>query len=221
MNNPFKRKYPSFAHVVIDTECWALSPKAAVMSVGMVNFDLHTGKIRDQVQINVDFEDDITNMGGDRDEDTEAWWALPEREVALKASTNRQLPQPEALALVANWLDHYLPDLWSYPHKYCVWTMGSEFDPPILNQWSKRVLNHYENDSLLLRIHPKVKRDLLPRSSLADMRFLFKMWPGVVPKPAVVAHSAFLDAQSQYITIMKHRRLGLFNGMFNPLRRMP
>lgn len=221
MNNPFKRKESSFAHVVIDTECMSLAPNAAVMSVGMINFDLHTGQVRDKMQINVDFQTDIDYLDGAASTDTMEWWDLPAQREAWLRSTEQAFPLEDALFAVANWLNSYLPDLWDAPHKCCVWTMGSEFDPPILNQWSKRIMARYPEDGLLQQLHPKVKRDLLPRSSLADMRLLFKLWPGKVPRPKHVAHTALGDAEAQYQTIMKYRRLGLFNGMFNQMRHLP
>ncbi len=221
MNNPFKRKYPSFAHVVIDTETVSLSPTAAVMSIGMINFDLHTGEIRSEIQINADFQYDVSYLDGHESQETLEWWKLPAQKDALRLSTERAYPLPEALHHVAYWLDQYLPDLWDAPHKCCVWTMGSEFDPPILNQWSKRILSRFNDEAFLSSMHPKVPRDLLPRGSLADMRLLFKLWPGAVPRPKHVAHTALADAEAQYLTIMKYRRLGLLNGMFNQMRYLP
>lgn len=216
------RRVPTFRHIAIDTETLSLSPVSAVLSIGMVNFDLHTGEVLSSIQINVDSDIDVNYLGGLESQDTVDWWNRSENEEAFRLSTNHQLAPLNALQLTTDWLKAYAPNLWSKPNDYCVWTMGSEFDPPILNQWSERILNRYHPGMRVPAGFPDgITKGLLPRQCLADMRLLFKLWPGKVSPPKQVAHTALADAQSQMETILKYRRLGMLNGMFNQMRHLP
>lgn len=201
---------PEFRNIVLDVETLSLEPNSALMSIGAVNFDLHTGEVRSQFYINVDWELDI-RRGGAVDDDTRAWWQLPQNAKSWAESNSDPVDPAEAVVKFQAWLLECCPSLYSSPRDYNIWAMGSEFDPPILNSFYRR----------WMPTTGKPPRDLLPRHSLADMRFLMKLFRGRVAKPAEVTHNALQDACDQYTTIMKYRRLGIFRGMFNPLRNLP
>jgi len=201
-----------FNHVVIDLETLSLEPTATVLSIGAVHFNLHTGEVASEFEVNVDFAHD---EGGAASPDTLDWWLSDAMIEAWNHVTQDQVNCEVALQMFYSWLATALPGLWKTPQKYCIWAMGSEFDPPILNSFARRHLSVADMKTMFNR------GDLLPRQSLADMRFLFKLFPGRVPKPDRVAHTALDDARAQYHTILKYRRLGMFNGMFNPLRNLP
>lgn len=200
-----------FNHVVIDLETLSLEPTATVLSIGAVHFNLHTGEIASTFEINVDFASDE----GAKSSETLDWWLSDSMIEAWNYVTKDQVNCEVALNMFYSWLATALPELWTRPKKYCVWAMGTEFDPPILNSFARRHLSVADMKAMFN------KGDLLPRQSLADMRFLFKLFPDRVTKPGQVVHTALDDALAQYHTILKYRRLGMFNGMFNPLRNLP
>lgn len=217
----FFRRSPTYSHVVVDTETLSLSPVAAVMSIGAVHFDLHTGLIKSTFSVNTNAQFDVDVLGGHCSPATMDWWMKPEQSESRFLCTAGAVSGKEALLKLTSWMGEALPDLWDRPHRVCVWAMGSEFDPPILNEWAFRVLRYYQDDDLKPVRDVLKGRELLSRRALADMRLLFKLWPGEVPRPKTVAHVALDDAVAQYKTIIKYRRLGMFNGLFNQMRRLP
>jgi len=222
---------PKFHHIVVDVETLSLRPTAAIMSIGAVSFDLHAGRFSSTFYRSVDSHVD-QSIGGTVSPSTRDWWLKPENAVQLSRITGDAFVASPVNALLdfCYWLRERAPELYVAPNKYCVWALGSEFDPPILNEWARRILsyNSWKFDSptkeqefeLLLSTGPAEDFELLPRKALADMRFVRKLFPSL-KSTEKAAHHALEDCFVQYNYLVRCRRAGLWNGRFNPLRVLP
>lgn len=200
-----------YRHISLDLETLSFEPNAVVLSIGAVCFDLHTGEIGPQFQLNVDPQPD-SDKGGHISESTVEWWIKPENAVAYAAVKKDPLQPIVALGGFDLFLGRHTDRSTS---ELCIWTMGSEFDPPIINQMAQR--HGFKSEFPQPNVHDT---NFINRRHLADVRTVIKMFPSVRGQSKKdVAHVAVTDALAQADFLIRCRRQGL--SFMNPLRNLP
>lgn len=111
-----------FRNVMFDAETLGTVADSVIMSIGAVKFDLESDAIDDagfyasiSIDSNLDFRRRIQ-------EDTLMWW-LKQSAEAQKVFFEPKMTLHEALCSLGDWLDH---------DDYSVWSMGADFDIPML-----------------------------------------------------------------------------------------
>ena len=112
-------------HIMIDLETLGTGVESVFISIGMVTFDIETGKQSGSFYKNVDWQSSIDN-GRKMDADTVKWW-LSQSDSARKAVIKEGVKLRDALVL----LDAYIHRA-ARKGKVFVWSNGSTFDISML-----------------------------------------------------------------------------------------
>ena len=112
---------------MLDIETLSTSSNAIILTIGALKFERNENKTKLLKDMNTFYErvciDSCTKIGLQKDEDTEKWWKLQNKEVYYEAIENKdRIPIEDALRK----LSVFLKDC-----KY-VWCQGINFDPIIL-----------------------------------------------------------------------------------------
>lgn len=166
--------------LMLDLETMSTSPKAAVVAIGAVMFDLERGELGQTFYTSVDLTS-CMRVGCHVDGETIAWW-LNQNEQARKAITTDTTPLSSALIRFAGFVETH----GGGEEKVRIWGNGSDFDNVILASAYARVhLNrpwrHYHNRCY------RTMRGLYPKLE--------------VPRDENEKHHALADAiyQAQYL----------------------
>jgi len=109
-------------HLMIDMETLAVSPRAAVLSLGAVHFDPYSDTIYDELYFKISLDDQDT-LGREIDPDTIDWWAKQDPNIMEEAFS------PEGRLPLSTAIDQFQKFAWGC-EKF--WSHGATFDLVIL-----------------------------------------------------------------------------------------
>lgn len=111
--------------VMIDLETMGLTPNAAIVAIGAVEFDITTKSLGRKFYVAVDLESSVMS-GGVMDPSTVMWWVQQggEARAALSMGT---VPLPVALDYFSKWIEGGAD-----PDQVRVWGNGAAFDNVVL-----------------------------------------------------------------------------------------
>lgn len=113
-----------YGHVMFDCECLSLRPRAVVLSIGAVAFDLRHGVLSRPFYAVLNRRE---QQGRETDPETLLWWEkqAPEaRQVLLQSEVG--MPLGSVMKLLWGWIREKTEDGW------CAWSNGADFDLPLL-----------------------------------------------------------------------------------------
>lgn len=109
-------------HLMVDLETMATSPRAAILTLGAVQFNPFTDEIYERLYMRINIEDQEA-LGREIDPGTLDWWAKQDPEIMLEAfSDEDRIPLAEAV-------DKFHKFAWGCNK---VWSHGAVFDIIIL-----------------------------------------------------------------------------------------
>jgi DNA polymerase III epsilon subunit-like protein len=115
-------------HIMLDLETMALSPDAAILSIGAVRFDLDTSKIDTENGFyRPIFLESNIESGRRISQGTLEWWLKQSPQAQEVFTDLRRIDLDTALILLANWIGTTSDGSRDY-----VWSNGADFDLPIL-----------------------------------------------------------------------------------------
>lgn len=113
--------------VMLDLETMGLTPDAAIVAIGAVEFDITTKSLGRKFYAAVDLESSVTN-GGVMDPSTVMWWV--QQGVAARAALSMDtVPLPVALGYFSKWIREGEGE---EPYQVKVWGNGAAFDNVVL-----------------------------------------------------------------------------------------
>lgn len=185
----------------IDLESLSTEPDAALLSIGIVAFDRHTGAVIDRFYAAIRWADAMCS--GHVSDDTVAWWGCQSDTARAQFFSPDALPTVDALAAANLWLMRYGP-----AKSRLMWGNGSTFDCVVLEQAFKRF--HFTTPWMFWST-----RDMRTVVDLAGYR------KGDIPFEGT-EHNALDDATHQAIVISHCiKRLLSCNATASPLPRQP
>lgn len=143
--------------VMLDLETMGNNPQAAIVAVGAVGFNSHTGQLGSKFYSTVDLESSVAS-GGVMDAATVTWW-MKQGDVARTALLVNTLTIAEVLSRFSRWINENFE-----ARSVRVWGNGAAFDNVILASAYKNCHMpppwKYYNDRCyrtLKGMHPDVK----------------------------------------------------------------
>ena len=118
-------------NVMLDLETMGVGPRAAIISIGAIEFDPATQKLGRTFYQNVDLASSVA-CGGEMDADTVMWWVQQSAGARLALKSTLAVDLKTALEKFAQWLSHCEV---SYPFvekNPLLWGNGSDFDNVVL-----------------------------------------------------------------------------------------
>ena len=113
--------------IMLDLETMGVGPKAAIIAIGAVEFDVNAGEIGARFYRNVDLESSMRS-GCEIDAPTMLWWLRQSEEARAMFSKEIPTPLPQALCDFSQWVS-----LCGKPEEVLVWGNGASFDNVILS----------------------------------------------------------------------------------------
>jgi hypothetical protein len=160
--------------IMLDLETCGTGPRAAIIAIGAVLFDLKTGELGQTFLQSVDLESSML-MGGEVTAGTIEWWMKQSEEAKLVFTDSHKSSIHHALLSFSRFIDKYSA------RGLKVWGNGSDFDNVILRGAYDRCGMETPWEFRNSRCYRTVK-NLFP-----DIKF----------EPSGVAHNALDDATAQ------------------------
>lgn len=113
-------KFYEYPNVMIDIETLSKALNACVCTVGLINFDIHTGESLTEYDVSIDMEDAI-NRGLHVDGSTLTWW-LKQSDEARAQLTDSPIELAVALEFVRQFINDHRTD------GICLWANSPSFD---------------------------------------------------------------------------------------------
>lgn len=174
MNQSRQDKY---GHIMFDLETLDNKNTSSILSIGAVEFNLHTGKIGETLYVRVDLQSCI-DEGLTISADTIMWWLRQSDEARARIYGTSGIQLEEALDKVFNFVESCGEDV-------VVWGNGSTFDISILEYafykfYTTLPWKFYNVSDLrtIVNINPKIKKncpfDGIKHDAIADCKHQIK-----------------------------------------------
>lgn len=174
-------------HIMIDIETMSSQANAAIISIGLAEFDPKSGEITRQLEVRNTFEAQQTE-GRHFSPDTVEWWLRQSRDAqqALLAKPRHDTAKG-MMAAVSAWILEAHSSQWERG----LWAKGPTFDLKLMR-------HHYEELALPCPWH--FSREYCVRTMLMIAKA--NGWDDILAMEPEVAHGALSDAIHQAVQVM-------------------